>query len=1021
METKELPIRSPAVKDRPRRRNFDWTVEPRPEKITPFQQFILDVDWEKSPLGPIKQWPAQLQQMVLLVVQDPSPAVVYWGEDAIIAYNEAYTHLIGQKHPALQGQDPKIEFAEIWDHFEKLLTRQRETAETTVEGDAFLLLHRHGFFKETYFSWKFVPIIGEDGWVVGSHATVVEVTREVIRDCRMGMVRNLSRQLSGSQTIKDLWSKIIRGIEDADKDIPLSLLYSIDDPTIGSRATSKSSIRSTPSRLSSEESSPISCILEGSSGIPPGHPVASTSLGSENDDHWLAPLIRKAVKERSLVVAPVEDKVAGMLHGLEWRGHGVPSTQIVVCPIIPTDSDNLLAFLVVFLNPRRPYDEDYRSWLHLLTQQVTTPQLSAVILREEVERRQSLARLAALDRERLFRELTESETKFAKFATRAPIGLAILAPDGTALSANDLWRDLTQLDVGTEWTGNQSISIQTRIRRPWQAPDLDMNGHNQWADTDILLAMHPDFDDDGESCITDVRKMDQAIEMKKQQERFIDMTSHEMRNPLSALIGCADEIIASLNDFRRDLIRSSDPSAISHPKASLAESLHLLTEAIEAADTIIYCAMHQKRIIDDILTLSRLDSNLLLVSPEPSQPIVLIGSALKMFDSELKRASTKLAVVEEPSLRSLNVSWTLLDPSRVLQVLINLMTNAIKFTRTESTREIRITMGASLTKPSEKNAFGMQYVRKSHNASDQTSKSEWGDDENEIKKLFHLFAQASPKTHQTYGGSGLGLFISRQLVEMQGGEIGVASQAGKGSTFQFYVKTRRTSPPTASNVQNTDYSQNGKEFQLLVREDALREACAVEISALQNGTKMPNLEMENTIPMSPAPSKEKEETVFHILVVEDNLVNQKVVTKQLRKAGHVVHVANHGQEAIDFLKRSEFWADFNPSGNHHSNDGIATIDKRGGEGAEKLSVVLMDLEMPVMDGIECVKMIRTLQGQQRLKSHVPVIAVTANARKDQILMSLEAGMDDVTTKPYRINDMLQQIEKLVAKHAQSVV
>lgn len=146
----------------------------------------------------------------------------------------------------------------------------------------------------------------------------------------------------------------------------------------------------------------------------------------------------------------------------------MPQRQVVVCPIIPTDSDNLLAFLVVFLNPRRPYDEDYRSWLRLLTQQVTTPQLSAVILREEVERRQSLARLAALDRERLFRELTESETKFARFATRAPIGLARLAPDGTALSANDLWQDLTRLEVGTNrvnWeavlTEDQLVPVQT--------------------------------------------------------------------------------------------------------------------------------------------------------------------------------------------------------------------------------------------------------------------------------------------------------------------------------------------------------------------------------------------------------------------------------------------------------------------------------------------------------------------------------------------------------------------------------
>jgi len=107
-----------------------------------------------------------------------------------------------------------------------------------------------------------------------------------------------------------------------------------------------------------------------------------------------------------------------------------------MCPIVPTNSGKALAFLVIALNPRRPYDDDYRQFINLVTQQVTTPQLSAVILREEVERRAALARQEALDRDRLSKELSEAETKFARFATRAPIGLAILGVDGLALSAN---------------------------------------------------------------------------------------------------------------------------------------------------------------------------------------------------------------------------------------------------------------------------------------------------------------------------------------------------------------------------------------------------------------------------------------------------------------------------------------------------------------------------------------------------------------------------------------------------------
>lgn len=101
--------------------------------------------------------------------------------------------------------------------------------------------------------------------------------------------------------------------------------------------------------------------------------------------------------------------------------------------------------MVLALNPYRPYDEDYKVFVDIITHQITTPQLSSVILRAEVERRAQSARQEGLDRERLYKELSESESKFARFARRAPIGLAILKPDGAALSANGERSSLSQL------------------------------------------------------------------------------------------------------------------------------------------------------------------------------------------------------------------------------------------------------------------------------------------------------------------------------------------------------------------------------------------------------------------------------------------------------------------------------------------------------------------------------------------------------------------------------------------------
>lgn len=135
-----------------------------------------------------------------------------------------------------------------------------------------------------------------------------------------------------------------------------------------------------------------------------------------------------------------------------------------------------------------------------------------------------------------------------------------------------------------------------------------------------------------------------------------------------------------------------------------------------------------------------------------------------------------------------------------------------------------------------------------------------------------------------------------------------------------------------------------------------------------------------------------------MILVEDNIVNSKVLTRQLEKAGCVVYVANHGIECLDLIRKTAVW-----KGSELDGVGISP------------DCILMDIEMPIMDGLTATRTIRQLEMEGKITKHLNIIATTANARKEQIQQTLQAGADIVQPKPFRVKDILGKIDEVMQR------
>ncbi len=383
---------------------------------------------------------------------------------------------------------------------------------------------------------------------------------------------------------------------------------------------------------------------------------------------------------------------------------------------------------------------------------------------------------------------------------------------------------------------------------------------------------------------------DQALAASKLKTDFLANMSHEIRTPLNSVIGLTHMALQSqLDEKQKAMIE----------KANMAGEILL-------------------RVIDDILDLSKMESEKLILESIDFQLKKLVANVVELFAIQAKNKQLTITYHVDDDVED----YLSGDPTRLSQILINLINNAVKFSQKSGC----IAIHTKLVNREDSNVT-LQFTVKDDGI---------GISDEDKEKLFQAFSQADTSITRKFGGTGLGLIISKRLVEMMDGNIWLSSQESKGSTFCFTVV-----------LEAAQFNQAGS-----------------------NKTVIPS-----------KPDATEILKGAHILVAEDNNFNQDVIELILTSNGMSLKIANNGKDALNLLKQEPFDA------------------------------VLMDCQMPEMDGFTATEQIRQLNQFKNL----PIIALTANTMGSDQAKAFSCGMDDFVSKPVKPEVLLQILASWIKK------
>jgi signal transduction histidine kinase/ActR/RegA family two-component response regulator len=391
--------------------------------------------------------------------------------------------------------------------------------------------------------------------------------------------------------------------------------------------------------------------------------------------------------------------------------------------------------------------------------------------------------------------------------------------------------------------------------------------------------------------LTNAVEMLEVLDLAKSQ--FLANMSHEIRTPMNGILGMVS------------LLRVSD----------------MTKQQEDMLETIRSCGEGLMVILNDILDFSKMDAGKLNLEFVDFDINKLVNESIYLSTFKSKEKNIELSSHIEK-----NVPMFLHgDVTRIRQILVNFLSNAVKFTEKGS---VKLTVECSIN-TSGKHLITFNVIDTGIGISEESQNT-----------LFHAFHQADTSITRNFGGTGLGLFICENLSELMGGQITLKSVEGKGSTFSFKV-------PLETGKDLDKYNNNN----------------------LIDENKISNLYLEDVN--------------HNILLVEDNIINQKMCKMIFKNLGFQCHITSNGEEALDIIKE---------------------------KGPQYFSIIFMDIQMPIMDGITATEHIIELYNDKRPK----IVAMTANAFQEDKQKCFNAGMDDFIAKPISI----EEIKNILYKYSE---